>query len=145
MTNQPLTLKLCKHSQRFFDRLVGRPHHSSNPEVDDIQRVESEISQVVMDPIRQLLTRKRRNPRFVLWPPSTYFGAYHQTLRIRMKRPLDDLVGHVGTVKVARIDVIDPCVNCLSQNSYRSVHIARRSVHAGAGKLHGAIAHSPKT
>src|SRR5271156_251649 len=145
MTNQSLTLELLKHSERFFDRLVGRAHHSSNPEVDDIQRVESEISEIVMDGIRQLLTRKRMNPRFVLSPPSTYFGDYHESIRIWMKRPFDDLVGHMRTVKVARIDVIDPCRDSLSQNCDCSVNITRRSPNLRTGKLHRTIAHPLET
>ena len=62
-----------------------------------------------------------------------------------MKRPFDDLVGHMRTVKIARIDVIDPCRNSLSQNSYCSVNITRRSPHLRTGKLHGTIAHSLET
>ena len=107
--------------------------------------VQSEISQIIVDGIDQFLTRKRMNPRFVLCPPGTYFGDDHQSIRIGMKRLLDDPVGHVRTVKIARIDVIDPGRHCLSQNGYRCVNIARRSVHLWTGKLHGAIAHSLQT
>src|SRR5208282_89214 len=145
MTNQSLTLELRKHTQRFFDRLLGWPHDGSNPEVDDIQRIESEISEIIMDGIDQLLARKRMNPRFVLWPPSTYLGDYHQSLWIGMKRPFDDLVGDMRTVKIARINVIDPGRDSLSQNTYCSVNITRRSPHPRTGKLHRTIAHSLET
>jgi len=97
-----------------------------------------------VDGISQLLTRICANPRFVLSPPTTYFGDYHESIPIGMKRPFDDLVGHMRAVEVARIDVIDPCRNRLSQNSYCSVDITRRSPHLRTGKLHRTIAHSLK-
>src|SRR5437016_6291760 len=59
-----------------------------------------------------------------------------------MKRPFDDLVGHMRTVKIARIDVVDPDRDNLSQNSYGSLSISGWSPHLRAGKLHRAIAHS---
>src|SRR5260370_34462320 len=95
-----------------------------------------------MDRIDQLLPRKRMHPRFVLWPPGAYFGNDHQSIRIGMKRLFDDLVGHMRTVKIAGIDVVDPSRNSLSQNGYSSLSITRRSPHLRAGKLHGAITHS---
>src|ERR1700693_2862646 len=145
MTNQSLTLKLRQHGQRLFDRPLGWPQHGSHPEIDDIQCVESKISQIVMNSIDQLLTRKRMNPRFVHWPASTDFGDDHQSIWIRMKRLFDDLVGHMRAVKIAGIDVVDPCRNSLSENSYCSVNITRRSPNLRTGKLHGAVAHSLQT
>ena len=81
----------------------------------------------------------------VLGPPGANFGNDHQSIRIGMHRPFDDLVGHMRSIKIARIDVVDPRRNSLSQNSYCNIHITRWSVHLRAGKLHGAIAHSLQT
>src|SRR5258706_1688220 len=94
-----------------------------------------------MDRIDQILTRKRMNPRFVLWPPGAYFSDNHHSIRIGMTRSLDDLIGHMRTIKIARIDVVDPGRDSLSQNSYRCLSITRRSPNLRAGKLHGAITH----
>src|SRR5271165_5887824 len=142
MPNQSLTSELHKHRQRFFDRPLRWRHHSANPEIDQVQGVEPEIAEIVMNAIDQLLARKRVDPRFVRWPPGAQFGDQHLSIRIRMKRPLNYLVGHMRTVIIARIDVIDPRRDSLSQNSDGSVNIARWSIHARTGKLHGAIAHA---
>ena len=61
---------------------------SAHAKVDDIERVESKISKIVVHRIDKLLARKRMNPGFVRWPPSPELGDYHQSIRIRMKRLL---------------------------------------------------------
>src|ERR1700691_2486925 len=82
------------------------------------------------------------NPRFILWPPRTNLGDDHQAIRVGIKRLLNDLIGHMRTVKIAGIDVVDPRLNSLSQNRHSSLKITRRSPHLRAGKLHGAITQS---
>ena len=121
---------------------VARTHHAV---VNDVEHVQAQVAEVVVDGINQLLARNCVKPRFILAPPATQFGDYHQTIRIGMKRPFDDLVGDMRTVVVARIDMIDACRNRLSQNSYRTIDIARRSPHRRTGKLHRAIANSLET
>ena len=59
-----------------------------------------------------------------------------------MERLLDDLIGHMGTIKVAGIDMVDAGRNGLSQHGQRTVHITWRSPHLWACKLHGAIPHA---
>src|SRR5450432_3195620 len=95
-----------------------------------------------MHSIDELLTHKSRNPGLVFTAPSTHLGHDHKVIRIGMKRLLDDLIGHMRTVIVASIDMIDADGNCLSQNSNRTVNITRWSEHSGTGKLHRAIAHA---
>src|SRR5216684_6046420 len=145
MTNQSLALELRKHRQRLFDRPLGWSHHCSHPEVDYVQGVESEIAQIIMDRIDQLLTGKGMNPRFILRAPGTHFSYDHQSIWIRMKRLSDDPVGHMRTVKVAGINVIDPGRHSLSQNSDCCVHITWRSPYLRTGKLHGAVTHPLQT
>jgi hypothetical protein len=58
-----------------------------------------------------------------------------------MERPLDDLISHVRTIKIAGIDVVYPRRNRLSQDGNRSVNIVRRSLNLRPGQLHRAIAH----
>src|ERR1700678_3858554 len=101
MANQTLALKLSQHSQRFFNRPLRRSHDSPNSKVDDIQHIEPEISQIVMNAIDQLLARKRMNPGLVFPPASADLRHNHQAIRIWMKSPLDNLIGHMRTVKVA--------------------------------------------
>src|SRR5689334_17121965 len=91
--------------------------------------------------INQLLTRKRMNPGLVLTTTRAYLGDDYEVIRIGVKRLLNDLVGHMRTIKVAGIDMIDTGRHRLSQNSNRSVNITRWSPHSRTGKLHSAIAH----
>ena len=62
-----------------------------------------------------------------------------------MERLFDDLVGHMRTVIIAGIDMVDSCRNRLAQNSDCSIAIARRSLHLRTCKLHRAIAHAIQT
>ena len=142
MTNQSLTLEFGQHGQRFFDRSLRWPHHPSDAKIDDIQRVEPEISQIVVNAIDQFLARKSMKPGLVCSPARAHLGDDHQAIRIGMERLLDDLIGHMRTVKVAGIDVVHAGRDRLSQNGNRGLHIARRSPHLRAGKLHRAIAHA---
>src|SRR6516162_2115404 len=52
---QFLALHFGKHSQRFFDRFFRRLEHCTDPEVDDVEPVDSEIPQIVMNGVDQLL------------------------------------------------------------------------------------------
>src|SRR5665213_1557279 len=65
MTDEPLLLEFGKHGQRFFDGPFRWPHHPSNSEVDDIELVEPEVSQIVVNTVDQLLARKSMNPRLI--------------------------------------------------------------------------------
>jgi hypothetical protein len=58
-----------------------------------------------------------------------------------MERPLDQLIGHVRTVVVAGVNVVDARIHRRSQNGHGGVDIARRSPYVRPGQLHGAVAH----
>ena len=59
MTDESLPLEFGDHRQRFFDRRLSRRfHHSSYPEVDDIQRIESKIPKIIVHGIDQYLSGK---------------------------------------------------------------------------------------
>jgi hypothetical protein len=59
-----------------------------------------------------------------------------------MKRLLNDLIGHMRTIKVTGIDMVHAFRNRRSQDCNRGVNITRRSPHLWAGKLHRAVAHA---
>ncbi len=80
MANQSLALEFGQHGQRLFDRSFRWPHHSSDAKIDDVERVESEIAQIVMNGIDQFLTRKRMKPGFVLTAASAHLGDNHQAI-----------------------------------------------------------------
>src|SRR5262249_12507396 len=58
-----------------------------------------------------------------------------------MKSLLDNLIGHMWAVIVARVDVVHASGNRFSQTSDRSVNVPWRSPNFRAGKLHRAVAH----
>jgi hypothetical protein len=58
-----------------------------------------------------------------------------------MKSPLDDLIGHVRAVIVARVDMVYASGYCLSQNCNCGIDVSWRSKNLRAGKLHRAVAH----
>src|SRR5262249_56804374 len=92
-----------------------------------------------MNRIDQFLARKSGNPGLVRSPASPHLGDNHQVLRVWMERLLDDLIRHLRTIVVARIDMVHTSFNGLPQNSDGAVNIARRSPHLRTGKLHCAI------
>jgi hypothetical protein len=59
-----------------------------------------------------------------------------------MKRLLNDLVGDMWAVEVARINVIDSLRDGLSQNRDGCVDIARGAPHLRARELHGSVAYA---
>src|SRR5262245_46353271 len=59
-----------------------------------------------------------------------------------MERLLDDLIRHMRTIVVARIDMVHTSFNGLSQNPDGAVNIARWSPHFWTRQLHCAITHA---
>ena len=63
-----------------------------------------------------------------------------------MQRLADELVGHMRTVVVAGVDVIDAARDRFAQHRDRGIVVLRRPEHARSGELHGAVAkalHNP--
>ncbi len=81
-------------------------------------------------------------PGFVWTSTSAYFGDDHEILRVRIECLLDQLIGHMGSVVVAGVDVVHAGLYRFSQNSNGGIHILRRSPDARASQLHGAVAHA---
>ncbi|MDB5482889.1 MAG: hypothetical protein JWO83_3942 [Caulobacteraceae bacterium] len=59
-----------------------------------------------------------------------------------MKGLADQLVGDMGTVEVAGVDVVDAGGQGLAQHGEGVLAILRGPEDAGAGELHGAVAHA---
>ena len=84
MTNQALTLQFGEYGQGLLDRSLGRFHDSANAEIDHIESLNTEISQVVVSAVDQFLVRKSLNPRLVCTPTSTQFGDDYGTIRVAL-------------------------------------------------------------
>ena len=90
--------------------------------VDHIQRVKPEVTQIVVNARRSIpavkehggqdLSAPRRAPTLV---------TITRPIRIRMERLLDNLIGHVRTVKVAGVDVVHAGRNRLTQHGDRGI------------------------
>jgi hypothetical protein len=59
-----------------------------------------------------------------------------------MERLVDNLIGHMRTIEVARIDMVHSSLNGLSQDSDRTVKIARRSPDSWTRQLHRPVTHA---
>src|SRR5262249_17633489 len=111
-------------------------------QIDDIERVEAEISQLVMNTVDELPAGKSRNPRLVWTVTSANLGDYHGTIGIWMERVLDNLIGQMRTVVVAGIYKSHAGLYRPSQNSDDGSNVPRRSPHFRASKLHCPVAHA---
>src|ERR1700719_1242726 len=83
-----------------------------------------------------------RKPGLVWTSASADFRDDHEILGVRMERLLDQLIGHMGSVVVAGIDVVHTGIYRLSQNSNGSINVAWGAPHFRASQLHGPIAHA---
>src|ERR1700683_5747478 len=67
MVDQALALQVRKRLERRFDRACSRTVNAEHEaQVDDVEGVEAEVTQVVMYGARQLLGREGRGPRSLL-------------------------------------------------------------------------------
>ena len=66
MADQPLPLQLGERGEWLRDRALrsarGRAHDA---QIDDVERVEPEVAQIVVNRLRQLVRAQRRDPRRV--------------------------------------------------------------------------------
>ena len=89
--------------------------------VDHVDGLDTEVLQVVVDRAGQCFRRDGRVPRAVLAAPGADLGDDHEVVRIGMQRLADDLVGDMGTVEVAGVDMVDPHLDGLAQHGQGGV------------------------
>jgi hypothetical protein len=136
-------LQVRKGLERRFDRALGRAVDAEHQaQVDDFEGVQAEVAEVVMHGVRQLLGREGRVPRSVLAASGTDLGDDYQTFGIGMQSLADQLIGDVGAIEVARVDVINAARHGLTQYGERAFAIVRRSEDAGSGELHRTVTHA---
>ncbi len=99
VADQPLALEVGQHRHLLGDGpllgAVARPHHAV---VDDVERVQAEVAEVVVDAGGQVLGRDGRLPRPVRRAAGPELGDDHQPRRVRVQGLPDDLVGDVRAV-----------------------------------------------
>ena len=62
VTNQSVVLQFGQRSQGLLDRTFRWLQDGTNPEVDDLKPVDTEIPKIVVNAVGQLLTREGGNP-----------------------------------------------------------------------------------
>ena len=109
VAHQTLPLKLGQDRERRLDRSFGGPVDiPHDPQVDDLQRIEPEIAEIVVDRALKLGGRHGGDPGCVDASAGADLGDDHETVGIGMQRLADDLIGDVGPIEIAGVDVIDP-------------------------------------
>jgi hypothetical protein len=142
MTDQPLTLQVGQGAQRLHQRhVVGNQQPvAADAQVHQLEPVHPQLPQVVLDLVAELrrLGGSREGPPLVA--DHADLGGHHQVCRVGVQRPAEQLVGHLGPVGVAGVDVGDAEVHGSSQHGDGGVAVLGRPPDAGAGQLHRAVA-----
>src|ERR1700756_1055261 len=101
MTDQSLLFQFGQDREGLGERLFpGRlTIIAPRTKINYVQRFDSEVAQIVMNRINQILARNIVYPRFVVSATSSDFGDNHETFWIRMERFLDDLIRNVRPVE----------------------------------------------
>ncbi len=140
MPDQALPLQFRQRGERGLDRSFGGSMDAPNPEIDNLDRVQAEIAQVVVHRGDEIGRGERRVPGGVVAAHRTHLGDDHQIGRVGAERLADDLVGDVRPVEVTGVDVVDPVRRRFAQHGERGLAILRRTEHARPGQLHRPVA-----
>ena len=113
----PLAPEVGQHGDLLGDGpllgAVARPHHAV---VDDVERVQAQVAEIVVDAGGQFLGRDGRLPRPVGRAAGPQLGDDDQPCGIGVQGLPDDLVGDVRAVEVAGVDVVDAGSDGFAQN-----------------------------
>src|SRR5206468_10282225 len=82
------------------------------------------------------------DPGFVSAAAGADFSDDDEGFGIGVQGLANDLVGDVGPVVVAGIDVVDAGGDGVAEDAHGGFGIARRTPDLGAGELHGSVAES---
>lgn len=83
MPHQPLALQICNRLQRSSQRSFGRAVHIEHQaQVDDVERLQPEVRQIVLDGARELVRFERRQPRRILAAARANLGDDQQVVRV---------------------------------------------------------------
>ena len=141
VADQPLAPEVGQHRHLLGDGplldAVARAHHAV---VDDIERVQAQVTEVVVDAGDQVFRRDGQLPRLVGRPAGSELGDDHQPRRVRMQSLANYLVSDVRAVEVrlCRYGSRRPR-QPRGGRTTALVRVLGRSPHAGASQLHRAV------
>lgn len=142
VADESLLLEFGESGERGFDGAFGRSHGRADPEVCDINPIEAEVSKIVVGAIDEFLWRGGGDPGGIGKAPEAEFCHDHEAGGVGVERLPDDLVGDVGAVEIAGIDVIHAGGDGFAQDGKGGVAVAGRPEDMGPGELHGTVAHA---
>src|SRR6202008_73394 len=135
VADQSLALEVGQHRHLLGDGslrgAVDRPHRAV---VDDVERVQTQVAQVVVDARGQVFGRDGRRPRLVGRGESPELSDDHQLRGVWVQRLPDDLVGDVRAVEVGRVDMVHAGGARLAKYGDCTVGVLRRTPHAWSGQ-----------
>lgn len=140
MPDLALLLQPGQRLERLGERALLRRGEAGHPQVDDVDRVDAEVAQVVLDRRAQLVGAQCLGPAALRRPPGAHLGDDDQLLRIGVQRLADELVDHVRAVVVAGVDVVHAQLDRPPEDGDRLGAVGRRAHHVRARELHRAVA-----
>jgi hypothetical protein len=144
--NEALLFQFGERGLGLLKGLVFRHGESPEPEIDDLERIEPQVAQIVVDRVDDLLAGPRVAPGTIGSPARTDFRHDDQIIGIRVQRLLNDLIGDMGTVEIAGIDMVHARGHRFAQNRDGAGNVARRTPHplvaSLSGELHRAVTHA---
>lgn len=140
MADQALGLEVGQGSQRFCNRVLVGSKVAADTQIDDLQRVQAEMAQIVLHRAGEVLAGECRRPGLVRSALGTDLCDNHEFFGIGVDRLLDDLIGDVGTVIVAGLDMVDSQPHRLAHHGKGGLTIPWRAEGRRPGELHGAKA-----
>ena len=142
MLDQALALQLRERAERLGDRPGLGAVKPADAKVDDVQRVEAEVAQIVVHGPAQLVRGECDEPVAVIVPARSDLGDDMEIVGVRVQGLLDELVRHMRAVIVAGVDVGDAQLDRLPQYGHRGATVGRGAEHVRAGQLHRAVPHA---
>ncbi len=107
MTHQALLLKLCQDAELRLDRTLGGVMHVEHAsQIDDIEHIQAQITEIVVNRLGQFFGREGWDPRSILATPGANLSDDDQVVRKGMQRLADKLVGYVRAVEIAGINMV---------------------------------------
>ena len=111
-------------------------------QIDDGDLLQAEGREIGLDSGTELLGSLGGQPPALIVSRCSNLGHNDQRIGVGKERLPQELVGHVGSVELRGVDVVDPGVDGPAEYRQRDIPILGRPEDTGTGELHGAKAHA---
>jgi hypothetical protein len=107
VADQALLLQLSEHGERLGERAGHRAVRAADPQIDDIQHLDTEVAQIALDLFPQSIGGDLVDPPAALVAHPSDLRDDREVVGVRMKRLPDQPVGDVRPVEVGGVDMAD--------------------------------------